>query len=65
MQELIKIVKTEINNENINSVNARELYSFVCKDITHYSKWIKTNLINNEFFIEGEDYIILASEKIL
>lgn len=35
----------------------------MCKDITHYSKWIKTNLINNEFFIEGEDYIILASEK--
>lgn len=63
MHELIKIAQTEINNENVNSVNARELYSFVCKDITHYSKWIKTNLINNEFFIEGEDYIILASEK--
>lgn len=63
MQELVKIQSQEINNELVNSVNAKDLYAFVCKDTTHYSKWIKTNLINNEFFTEGKDYIILASEK--
>lgn len=31
MQELIKIVKTEINNENINSVNARDYIALCVK----------------------------------
>lgn len=61
MNELVKITTTKIGNEEVNSVNAKELYEFICKDTTHYAKWIKTNLLNNEFFEEGVDYIVYAT----
>ncbi|GEA33612.1 antA/AntB antirepressor family protein [Clostridium diolis] len=29
---------------------------------THYSKWIKRNILENDFAIENEDYEVLAIE---
>lgn len=60
MQELIKIQKTEIGAEIINSVNARELHKQleVKKD---YSTWIKAQ-INRAGLEENRDFIKLPQK---
>lgn len=35
---------------------ARKLYKFLDKDISHYSRWFKKNIVENEFAEEGSDY---------
>lgn len=53
MKELIKIQE----NENLGqAVSAKELYEFLELDAKNYSHWIKRNILNNTFAIEGEDY---------
>ena len=58
MNELIRISEVSIGNENINSVNARDLHSFlgVGKD---FSNWIKGRIEQYEF-IENIDYVVFA-----
>lgn len=53
--DLIQIQKTVIGNEEINSVNARELYSNLGLAKGQYSRWIQTNLIDQ--FLYLDDYI--------
>jgi len=54
MQELVKINKSNIGNNEVNSVNARELYMFleVGRD---FSTWIKQR-IDKYNFLENEDW---------
>lgn len=62
MNELIKIQSQEINNELVNSVNSRDLYKALELGAGQYSRWIKTNLLENEFFVENRDYIGVQQE---
>ncbi|QES71608.1 hypothetical protein F3K33_01730 [Clostridium diolis] len=41
---------------------AKKLYDFLELNPTHYSKWIKRNILENDFAIENEDYEVLAIE---
>lgn len=53
------------NNENLGTqaVSAKTLYHELTNgDIKNYSRWIKKNILENDFAIYKEDYIILHNE---
>ena len=56
MNDLIKITKSTIGAEVINSVNARETYDYLGLAKGQFSRWIKS-AIDKYDFIENEDYI--------
>lgn len=56
MNEVIKITKTTINNEEVNAVNGRDLHRKLGSK-QDYSTWIKRRIEKYEF-IEGQDYLI-------
>jgi len=58
MNELIKIGKQTIGSEEVNAVNARELYEFL-ESKRDFSNWIHAKVINNPFFEENQDFILL------
>lgn len=35
---------------------AKKLYEFLEMDKSHYSRWAKANIVDNEFATENEDY---------
>lgn len=41
-------------------VTARELYEFLQLDSTHFIRWFKNNIIDNQFAAEGTDYKVFA-----
>ncbi len=53
MNELINITKTTINDEEVNAVNARELWQKL-ESKQRFTDWIKDRL---EGFAEGQDYV--------
>ncbi|MBF7065787.1 phage antirepressor KilAC domain-containing protein [Aliarcobacter butzleri] len=59
--ELIKILKTSIGREELNSVNSRELYEFLGVN-TEYSKWIQ-RAIEKYSFENMADYIIVKNDE--
>ncbi|MDN5044950.1 phage antirepressor KilAC domain-containing protein [Aliarcobacter butzleri] len=59
--ELIKILKTNIGTEELNSVNSRELYEFLGVN-TEYSKWIQ-RAIEKYSFENMADYIIVKNDE--
>lgn len=54
MNELINITKASINNEEVNAVNARDLWEKI-ESKRRFGDWIKDRL---EGFTEGQDYVI-------
>ncbi|AND63615.1 hypothetical protein AX766_03935 [Flavobacterium covae] len=53
-----------IQNENSKqAVLCSQLFRGLELDASNYGYWIKKNIINNPFAIEGEDYILLSSPK--
>lgn len=52
MKELIRIRKT--GDQKL--VSARELHAFLVGSTNNTSKWLKANVSNNKFAIEGVDY---------
>lgn len=46
-----------INNEFINTISSKKLYNLLGFADGKYSRWIKTNLLDNHFFIENIDYV--------
>lgn len=56
MGELIKIQEHNGNK----AVSARELYEGLGFDISNWAKWYKKNITDNQFALEGEDYIQLV-----
>ena len=48
MNELIKV---EINENDEQVVNAKELYDFLGFDKSQWSRWYKTNILDDELFI--------------
>lgn len=61
MNELVKIIQTEINSENVNAVNARELHNAL-EVKTKFSDWIKRRL-EEAMAEEGVDFIVLKNEN--
>jgi len=56
MTQIIKITTQQIGSEQVNSVNARELYNYL-EIKTEFADWIK-RAINKYDFVENTDYII-------
>jgi len=55
MQNIIKIEKQQIGTEQVNSVNAREIHTYL-EVKTKFSMWIK-RAIEKYDFIENTDYV--------
>lgn len=53
MEQLIKV---ETNSKGSQVVSAKEVYEFLGYEKTHWSRWYKKNILDNEFAIEKEDY---------
>lgn len=58
MNELIKLTQQTLNNEEVNTVNARELHTLL-EVKSHYKDWFR-NRINKYGFQENIDYCCLA-----
>jgi phage anti-repressor protein len=57
MKDLIPVVQQTINNSEVNSVSARELYIGLGLAKAAWSKWSEKNIVNNEFFLENKDWV--------
>jgi anti-repressor protein len=57
MQELIKIITDKVGNDNIRTVDARELHSFL-EVKSKFQDWIRAR-INDYGFEKGKDFIVL------
>jgi len=58
MSKLINTQKSTINNQTVNAVSLRELYLGLGLNPTQYSRWVKRNIISNQFFIETRDWVL-------
>jgi len=58
MNELIVITGNVIGDKEVNSVDARELWN-ILESKRDFSNWFKYKVLDNEFFIENEDYALL------
>lgn len=61
MDSLIQITKNTINGEEINSVNAREIYDYLGLAKGQFSRWIKT-AIEKYDFIQNEDFLSIDTD---
>lgn len=55
---LINIQKTTINDEMVNSVDARGLHRFL-ESQQEFATWIKAKVLHNPYFEENQDYVLL------
>ncbi|GKS68950.1 hypothetical protein W03_09540 [Nitrosomonas sp. PY1] len=55
MNQIIKLSNSEIGNETVQTINARELHSFLESGV-RFNDWIKKR-ITDYGFIEGRDYV--------
>lgn len=53
-------IEIALGVDNEGRTTARKLYAFLELESTHYTRWYKANIINNEFAEEGIDYEVLA-----
>jgi len=60
MNELIVITNRVIGSEEVNSVDARELW-VALDSKQQFADWFKDKVLNNMFFVENEDYALLHS----
>ena len=61
MNELIKLNEQTINNEMVQTVNARELHAFL-ESKQEFTNWIK-NRIDEYGFVECSDFLIILSKS--
>ena len=60
IEELIKVEKTTIGNEEVNSVDARTLYLDLGYSEANFTTWMKKEM---ELFTEGVDYELILKKK--
>lgn len=58
MQELIPIDQSNIENEQVQTVDARKLHGFL-ESKKQFADWIKNKIIDDDLFTEDQDYILL------
>lgn len=61
MKKLIEVSKNVIGSNEVSAVSARELYLGLGLAVQHWSAWSKTNIEQNEFFLQGVDFIKLPT----
>lgn len=59
-KKLINNIKTVLDNKTTNAVLLRELYLGLGLHEATYKRWVNTNIIKNEFFIQGRDWEIYS-----
>lgn len=53
------LIKSEVfGDSEIQAVSVSDLYTFLELDKSNFSKWIEKTIINNDYAIEWEDYIL-------
>lgn len=57
MNELIKLQPQTINGNTVETVSARELYEQLGLDKSNWSRWSKSNIIDNPFALENVDFV--------
>ena len=57
MQELISLQPQPINGNTVETVSARELYEQLGLDKSNWSRWSKSNIVDNPFAVENSDYV--------
>ena len=62
MTELIKLQPQTINGNAVETVNARELHSFL-ESKQDFSTWIK-NRIEQYDFVENQDFLAVTEKKV-
>lgn len=65
MKDLIKVttqtpIEVALGIDEKGMTTARKLYEFLELDKSHYSRWYKQNITDNEFAVENEDYFSFA-----
>lgn len=58
MQALIPINQEDIQNEQVQTVDARQLHGFL-ESKKQFADWIKNKVVDEDLFTEGQDYILL------
>lgn len=58
MKELIKVSESVISANQVNTVDARELHDNLGSK-REFAHWIKAKVLDNPFFMEGQDYVLL------
>lgn len=53
-------IETALKMDNNGFVSCKNLYEFLQLDKSHYSRWCKTNIEENQFAERGTDYISFA-----
>ena len=62
MNELIKLNETEIGNESVQTVNARELHEFL-EVSTRYIDWISKRIRDYDF-LENQDFVCFTQNSV-
>ena len=57
MNNLIEVKEVALNNKTVKSVSARELYLGLGLDKAVWSRWLVTNIVENDFFKENNDWV--------
>lgn len=56
-KELVKITQAKFGTDEVNAVDTRELYKELDLGQGQYSRWAKTNILDNNMLRENADYI--------
>jgi len=56
-------IEVELGIDDKGMTTARKLYQFLELAPQNYSRWVKSNIIDNEFAAENEDYFYSSSMK--
>jgi len=60
VKKLIEIRKNVIGSNEVSAVSARELYLGLGLDKSNWAKWATLNIEQNEFFLQGVDFVQLV-----
>lgn len=55
-------IEIALNIDNEGYTTTKNLYSFLGLDTSNYSRWIKNNILDNQFAEEGIDYFHSSSK---
>ncbi len=58
IRDIVVFSVAKIGNEKVNSVDARTLHKAL-ESGRDFSEWVKAKVVNNPFFIEKRDFILL------
>lgn len=57
--KLINHISATLGNQQTNAISLRDLYVGLELSTTQYNRWVRYNILRNEFFIQGRDWEVL------